>query len=252
MDGSTDGRSANAARPAQHERATTEEIPTPILAEPKSDLLFSRGREFPDGDPRRGPHSLEEMAEAAALIRAQGRWHYRMPDVDWYAVGLQYGRGLKPLELARMFGIGSSSVDEQRRKGKWPKIMSERDRRRLARLVWLAGIVRGAGDDEASRAALRKISEWRLVEREKPPGFELQDKYGAADAAAFNPEEFPDDAYYTDADPRRDDRIAMRSKLDELIARMERDVAHGAAHREAALGGEVADDARGALESAPD
>jgi hypothetical protein len=208
--------------------------------------------EFPEGDPRRGPHSLEEMAEAGALIDAPGRWHYRRPEIDWYAVQLQRGRGFKPPEVAEMFGIGLATVDQHRRKRKWPKVMSERDRRRLSRLVWLAGIARGAGDDDASRAKLRKMSEWRLLRREAPPTFELLDRHGAAEAATINYEEFPDDAYYTDADPKRDDRIAMRSKLDELIARMERDVARGAAPGDGALVEKVADDARRPAEPAAD
>jgi hypothetical protein len=233
---------------------TEEEIPTPILPEAKPDLPFSRGGfpEFEDGDPRRGPHSLEERADAASLIAAPGRWHYRRPEIDWYAVRLQCGRGIKPSEAARMFDIGVSTIEEHRRKGRWPAVMSERDRRRLSRLVWLAGIARGLGDNEASRAALKKMSEWRLPEARTPPTFELQDKHGAAEAARFNAEEFPDDAYYTDADPRRDDRLAMRSRLDELIARMERDVARGAAPEDGALGQDVACDARSSDESAPD
>jgi hypothetical protein len=228
MDGSTlrraqdkpDGSSANAARPVHQDKVA----------------------EFEDGDPRLGPHSLEERAEAAAMMEAPGRWHYRRPDIDWFAVQLQRGRGFKTNEAADMFGIGRPTVDEHRRKGKWPRILSERDRRRLSRLVWLAGIARGLGEDETSRAMLRKTSEWRLLAAHRPPVFELQDKQGAAEAATINSEEFPDDAYYTDADPRREDRIAMRSKLDELVARMERDVLRGQAPGDGALVPEVAHD----------
>jgi len=220
-----------------------EETPTPILPLAKSDCpavacapafaaenasrvfrpsgaaphpLAGGGKEiaeFEEGDPRRGPHTLEERAEAAALIEAAGRSHYRRPEIDWYAVRLQCGRGLKPLEAARMFNIGQSSVEGcRRRDGDWPAVMSERDRRRLSRLVWLAGIARGLGDNEASRAALKEMSEWRLPERKTPPTFELQDRYGAAEATIN-----------TTADPARDEHLAVRSKLDELIARMTRD-----------------------------
>ncbi|HEY7800423.1 MAG TPA: hypothetical protein VIA80_16775 [Hyphomonadaceae bacterium] len=185
--------------------------------------------EFEEGDPRRGPHSPEERAKAAAMIDAPKRWHQRSPDIDWFAVRLQFGRGLKLRLVARMFGIPQSTTAEHRREDKWIPLMTERDRRTLSRLVWLAGIARGVGKTRKGRAMLRAWSDWSVLERKPTATFEPQDPLGAPQPVAFNPEEFPDDAYYTEADPKCEDRFAMRTRLDELIARMERDVAEEAA-----------------------
>lgn len=207
-----------------------------------SALVFE---EFEEGDPRRGPHTPEERAEAAAYMMAPNRWHRLAPGVDWFAVWLQYGRGFNALQLARRFDIGDSTISNRKRDEHWVSPMSERDRRKLSMLVWLAGIARGAGESEASREALKASSEWRLPEQQAPPRYRPYDPNGAPQTVTFI-NEFPDDAYYTAADPKRDDRIAMRSKLDELIARMERDVARGITHPEGKVVSQLAGDQGGA------
>ncbi|HEX5005802.1 MAG TPA: hypothetical protein VFV70_01740 [Hyphomonadaceae bacterium] len=140
---------------------------------PFEEVVFD---EFEPGDPRRGPHSQETQAEAAALANAAGRWHARNPHVDWFAVRLQVGRGLKSREVAGMFGIGHSTIDRRRLEEDWGRRPGEADRRRLSVNVWLAGVDRLTPGDIAGRDALKAASEWRLhqppthpVWREKNP-----------------------------------------------------------------------------------
>jgi hypothetical protein len=179
--------------------------------------------EFEEGDPRR-EISLEAQAEAGAFMTTHKRWHGRKYGVDWFAVQLQFGRGFTGRELAHRFGIGDSTISARKDEERWIRPMSERDRRRLSQFVWLAGIWRGAGDDPESRAALKASSEWRLPEEVAAPKFMLLDPKGAPVATTFN-QETPDDVYYSSADPKREERFAMRQKLDDLIACMERDFA---------------------------
>jgi hypothetical protein len=190
--------------------------------------------EFEEGDPRR-EIALEARAEAGAYVTAHKRWHHCKHGVDWFAVQLQFGRGLNGCELAQRFGIGDSTISTRKRDERWVRPMSERDRRRLSQFVWLGGLARGAGDDPDSREALKASSEWRLPDEVAAPKFKLLDPQGAPVAATFK-QEIPDDIYYGPADPRREDRIEIRSKLHDLVARMERDIAE----EEARENGEVA------------
>jgi hypothetical protein len=222
------------------------------MNEETGDVLFVAGvyDEFKEGDPRRGPHSPGERAEAATLVFAPNRWHRQTPGVDWFAVQLQFGRGFKAEQLGMMFGIGDSTIAGRKRKGNWIQPMSERDRRKLARLVWLGGIARGLGEEEKSRDALRAMSEWRLPEELTPRTFVPQDRDGTR-TVTIN-QEIPNDIYYTAADPKRDERIAMRNRLDELIARMERDVARGKTTPDGYVVPELAEDAGGTDEAEGD
>lgn len=204
--------------------------------------------EFEEGDPRR-EIPLEERAEAAAYLKAHKRWHHRRHGVDWFAVQLQFGRGLTGIELAKRFSIGDSTISTRQRDERWIRPMSERDRRRLSRFVWLGGLARGAGHDPESREALKASSEWRLPEEVAPPKFTLLDPQGAPVTATFN-QEIPNDIYYSAADPKREDRFAMRRKLDDIIARVERDVAGRKALRDGEVVPEVAGGARGSDEPA--
>ena len=204
--------------------------------------------EFEEGDPRR-VIPLEQQMEAGAFVRAHKRWHARRHGVDWFAVQLQFGRGFTGRDLAHRFGIGDSTISSRQDEEKWVRPMSERDRRRLSQFVWLAGIWRGAGDDPESREALKASSEWRLPEEAVPLKFKLLDSKGAPVAATFN-QEIADDIYYSAADPKREDRFAMRRKLDDIAARMEQDVARRKALREGGLGPVVAGDAGWPDESA--
>lgn len=182
--------------------------------------------QFEPDDPRRGPFSDEQRAEAAAYAEVKGRWHVRRRNVDWFAVQLQYGRGLSAQRVGRMFSISDSTIGTRRDVGKWVSPMSEADRRDLARLVWLAGEARIATDDAASLAALKGASEWRLAQDTAPVTWQAKDKAGAPMTLTLN-DEIPHDVYYSAADPQRADRIEMRSKLTDLIERM-----HGTSRRE--------------------
>jgi hypothetical protein len=198
--------------------------------------------EFEQGDPRR-EISLEAQAEAGAFMTAEKRWHYRRHGVDWFAVQLQFGRGFTGRDVAKRFGIGDSTISARQDDERWIRPMSERDRRRLSQYVWLAGIWRGAGDDPESREALKASSEWRLPEEVVPPKFKLLDPKGAPVAATFE-QEIPNDIYYSPADPKREDRFAMRRKLDDLIACAQRDIAGQETAGADEVAPEVAGDAR--------
>lgn len=204
--------------------------------------------EFEEGDPRR-VISLEEQMESGAFMMAHKRWHARQHGVDWFAVQLQFGRGFTGRELAHRFGIGDSTISARQDEERWIRPMSERDRRRLSQFVWLAGLARGAGDDPESREALKASSEWRLPEEVVAPKFRLLDPQGAPVAATFN-HEIPDDIYYSAADPSREDRFAMRRKLDDIAARMVRDVIAAKAARDGGVRHEVAGDTGGIHEPA--
>jgi hypothetical protein len=144
----------------------SEENPHPQSEDPKSeDLLFD---EFEPDDPRRGPHLQETRTEAAALARAPNRWHARNPRVDWLAVRLQFGRGLKSYETALMFSIGLSTIDRRRCMERWLPLLAEVDRRRLSAIVWLAGVARLDLDDPTARDTLKAASEWRSIQRPAP------------------------------------------------------------------------------------
>lgn len=197
--------------------------------------------EFEEDDPRRGPFSLEEIAEAALLAGWKGRWHGRKRSVDWLAVQLQYGRGRTAQALAWAFGIGDSTIGTHKEREGWISLMSEGDRRDLARQVWIAGVACIAPDDAGSREALTAASEWRLPQDRTPATWQRKDKGGAPMTMTLN-EEIPHDAYYSEADPRRADRIEMRDSLDELLGRMERDVARGQTRPEEDVVPELAGD----------
>jgi hypothetical protein len=220
--------------------------PAPLVLEDGS-IVFE---EFEEGDARRGPYSFDERAHAAACVLAPKRWHNIKRDVDWFAVRLQFGRGLTGVELAKRFGIGDSTISGRQRDEGWKPAMSVRDRRRLARLVWLGGLVRGVGDDPGHRDVLKAWSEWRDLEEVVLPTFEPLDRMGAPRTATFNQGKF-DDVHHGAADPKQGERLAIRRKLDDLIARMERDVVRRNARTEGEVAADVAGHPGGSAEPAP-
>ncbi|HEX5006824.1 MAG TPA: hypothetical protein VFV70_06905 [Hyphomonadaceae bacterium] len=223
------GAKAQGATQAQWEAAGFgAEIAGATLLEDGA-ILFE---EFGQGDPRRGPHSLEQRAIAAAYLASRNRWHLLDRGVDWFAVRLQYGRGLNGVTLARIFDIGDSTISSRKRAEKWPRIMSERDRMRLSRLVWLGGVMRGAGDDLQSRGRLKASSDWDLPEPLEPLTFVQDDPAGLPQQATFN-RKVSDDFFSCAVE--RADHTLMCDKLDELVARMERDVAAGREVRDEAM-----------------
>ncbi len=174
---------------------------------------------FAEGDPRRGPFLLAERVEAAAMMLQPGRWHLRNR-ADWMAVQLQWGRGLSVAQAARMFCIGESGIYNRIEAEDWVSPMSERDRQALARIVWLGGLMRIPIDDE-NIALLRRASEWRLVEAAPVVMWRRKDAAPAPTPMTLQ-REIPNDAFYTEADPHRDVRTAVRSRLDEILEEFRR------------------------------
>jgi len=174
---------------------------------------------FPEGDTRRAPFSVTEQAEAAEMLESEDRWHVRNA-ADMLAVRLQYGRGLSIAKTARMFGIGATFIGKRIHNEKWKPAMSERDRRELARLIWLGGLMRGARESEQSLSALRAASEWRMAAGATGRRWQPKDGNGQPKSMTVH-EEISDDAYYTDADPNREEREAMRAKLQAVLDEIE-------------------------------
>jgi hypothetical protein len=131
MSGSTDGSAASVALPVHHEGAVAAE--------------------FPEGDPRRGPFTDEQVKESADLMRDSMRWH-RNNGIDWLAVRLQHSRGIHPQELAHTFEIGDH---QQARKERG---LDAPGRRRPARPV-AAGLAGGAHAHCAGRRGKPRVAE---------------------------------------------------------------------------------------------
>jgi hypothetical protein len=139
----------------EHTAAETGEANAPDLFEP--------------GDPRAGPFTPAQIEEARHYAGEPDRWHKLNRSVDWFAVRLQHGRGLTMSETADLFRIKERQIYRRRDRHSWSPLMAERDRRWLARLVWLAGEARFAPDDAEGRRMLARVSEWRLFKRPEPP-----------------------------------------------------------------------------------
>lgn len=135
-------------------------------------------RLFEPGDPRAGPFTPAEIEDALLYANEPGRWHKGNHSVDWFAVRLQYGRGMTMTETAALFDISERRIYRRRDRYKWSQRMTERDRRSLARLVWLAGVARLAPNDPDGRRILARASEWRLIERPDFPRWQPQDPEG--------------------------------------------------------------------------
>ncbi len=176
------------------------------------------GAGFPEDDPRAEMPSPEQRAKAVKMMQAKGRWHYRNKSVDMLAARLQFGRGMPILRVARMFGISPTCIRDRIDDDKWLATMSEYDRRDLSRLVWLAGTLKGAREDEQRLAALRAASEWRVWQPEQPTRWRPRDRHGEQRSMTPNTE-ISDDAYTADSgDEERDE---MLSRLDAIIASYE-------------------------------
>jgi len=199
---------------------------------------------FGGGDPRDPTLTPKERDEAAGALLDKRRWHLRN-GADWLAVRLQYGRERKTLDVATAFGIGEATVDERARNEGWVRSMGEHDRRDLSRLVWLAGWARLARGETVDFGALRAASEWRVAPKavEQPL---WQPRAAKAENIRANMDmEISDDGYGNGADgdygidPKREEREAIRQKLDELLERLEADA------RDAGQVGAFSDEADG-------
>jgi hypothetical protein len=191
----------------------------PMRRMPEGQTLLDDGsivfEEFEEGDPRRGPHTLSVQNDAAVHACARSRWHQRKRSVDWFAIRLAVGRGVPLEEVSRMFGVCRPHIGERRRLQKWVKPMTESDRRELSVLVWLAGVRRIGLGDHKSREVLKKTSEWRRYS-ETNAIWREKDREGEPFEFTIN-SEIPDDAYFSGADPKRDER---RDAVDRLEARL--------------------------------
>jgi hypothetical protein len=183
--------------------------------------------QFAEDDPRRPPYALEDRLEAAVMTTAPHRWHL-FNGADWFAIRLQHGRGIDLMKLSRIFGVGYSTIRQRAAKEGWVKAMSEYDRRRLSRLVWLGGLAREKQADPALRAMLARASEWRLVLAQGRVTFEPRDKRGEAppmmilnDEEQDIPQDIPDDAYFSERDPKREERISVVQQLERKLAALE-------------------------------
>lgn len=175
--------------------------------------------EFEEGDPRRGPHSLSVQIEAEAWARTPGRWHQRRRHVDWFAIRLTVGRGYASPRAGRMFGVEDSNIRKRARDEKWVSPMAECDRRELSVWVWLAGWRRLDQGDADSRVALKKTSEWRL-RQEKQAVWREKNRQGEQLKFTIN-DEIPDDAYFSDADSKREERRSLTDKLEAKLGELE-------------------------------
>jgi hypothetical protein len=155
-------------------------------------------------------------------IATKTRWHARN-GADWLAVRLQVGRGLKVRDVAKMFGIGDSRIYDHANREDWVPRMSERDRQRLARRVWLCGEIMGVTSDAVGREALMAASEWRrLGEEAVAPLFTPDDPMGEPRIPTIHeiktPKAIAHDDYFSAADPHGDERRHVCEQLDEIIA----------------------------------
>jgi hypothetical protein len=175
--------------------------------------------EFEESDPRRGPHALSVLAEAAALARSPGRWHHRKRHVDWLAVRLAVGRGYASSAAGLMFGIDASHIRKRVRDERWVSPMTERDRRELSVMVWLAGWAHLTDGDAESRDALKRTSAWQARKVEQAVWRE-KDPQGEPLQFTIN-DETPDDAYFSAADPARDERRSVVDKLETRLRELE-------------------------------
>jgi len=139
--------------------------------ETQAKVIAAAAEQFADDDPRRAPATGEEDAEAKAGAGDRQRWHRQR--TDWFAIRLQYGRGIGVFDLCRMFSIGETTLRRRARQENWRPLMTGRDMRSLARRVWLTGLARG-GHDEGSLARLAVASEWRPIA--EPPNWKWTPK----------------------------------------------------------------------------
>ena len=157
-------------------------------------------------DPLAPPYLDEEVALARAQLGDARRWH-RISGVDWLAVRLQFGRGRSFLEVSAMFGVSGQAMRDRAKHEGWANAMTERDRRKLARLVWIGGLERGAAS-EAELAELRAACAWSAVAREaQAPLFTMMDPLGETRSGFRMP--------HGDAA-----RAAIGARLDALMERL--------------------------------
>jgi hypothetical protein len=176
--------------------------------------------EFDEGDPRRGPHSPAALAEAAEAAKDRTRWHRRNPEVDWFAVKLTLGRGFNPMDASRAFAIGESRIYKRANLHDWQLgPMPEEERRELAAQVWLAGVLRYPEHNAERRARQKAASEWS--EKPFPRGQPLPSRTEQAAQSAIKEETIPDDAYFSDADPKREERRWVMDRLEARLRELE-------------------------------
>jgi len=199
--------------------------------------------EFPEGDPRRPPFELTERARAVGDAVDERRWHQRS-GADWLAMRLQYGRGRSVADVAAMFAVSDSSIYPRIRNEKWLQPMSERDRRNMARRVWIGGLARFDECEKENRAALKASSEWRLIVcREPEPLWQSSDAAGHK----IKVQDIHNDDGFFEADPKHEQREHISRRLDQLIAQLESEEGKTADNSEGAPA--LVADARGAEQS---
>jgi hypothetical protein len=201
------------ARMSEEKRRVCRRLPTGETLHEDGSIVFE---EFPEGDPRRGPHSLTVQVDAELQSRTKGRWHRLQRHIDWFAIRLTVGRGYTKQEAGRLFGIGRSHISDVADRLRWVFPMADADRRELSVLVWLAGVKWIDPACEKSREALKRASEWRRKHVSTLPVWQEKERQGDRMTFTIN-DEIPDDAYLSEADPQRDER---QSVLDELQARL--------------------------------
>jgi hypothetical protein len=179
-------------------------------------------------DPRDGPFTLEERAEAADALFDEARWFVKRDrtKIDVLALRLQVGRGRTYLSVCRQFKIMEKSLQQCRLTGgdgDWPRALSELDRRHMARRIHLAGLARRAAGERVNAAALKAASDWRVAPpRNFKPIWTSLDDDGPGAASDTLKETFHDNA---EDDPYFHERQRVREQLEALIRRLDHDIA---------------------------
>jgi hypothetical protein len=183
-------------------------------------------------DPRDGPFSAQELAEASDALFDKHRWLVKQDKrkVDVLALRLQVGRGRTYKSVCEQFDILESSLlkrrirdrDADERRHDWPTSLSELDRRHMARRIHLAGLAR-RGVGRVDEAGLKAASDWRVapLRKTKPIWTSLGDD-GPGVPSETSQDNFHDNA---EDDPYFHERQRVREQLEALLRQMERDAA---------------------------
>lgn len=193
-----------------------------------------------EDDPRLAVVGVEQRTFAAGMVEAPLRW--APSGADWMAVELQYGRGVPVEALARWFGVSTARIYARARgdnpaREPWRRHMAEADRRELAWLVWVAGDKLGMTKSSENTRKLKAMSEWRALppasarawtpkhaDEPRSVNFgqgELGDSFSEGrdgEGRVGDEREWFAGGCYGEADPRRDERIAIRDRINALLA----------------------------------
>jgi len=183
-------------------------------------------------DPRDGPFTAEENAEASDAVFNESRWFVKRDrtKVDVLALRLQVGRGRTYLSVSRQFRITEKSLQTCRLAGgdgEWPRALSEIDRRHMARRIHLAGLARRLAGQRVDDAELRAASDWRVA----PPRNFKPIWTSLGDDGPGVPSDTSQDSFHDNAedDPYFHERQRVREQLEALLVRLEREAATAAA-----------------------